>query len=90
MTVLLDTHVPLWWLAGDDALPRNARRIIRDGSNHVLVSAASALEIAIKRALGKLSAPAELEAAFEESHLDMMLVTHDRRLEAYGEFVELM
>lgn len=57
MKVLLDTHVLLWWLANDVSLPRDARRIIRDGANRAFVSAASAWEITIKRALGKTQRP---------------------------------
>jgi PIN domain nuclease of toxin-antitoxin system len=75
MTVLLDTHILLWWLAKDRALSAHASRIIRDGSNRVVVSAASAWEIAIKQALGKLSAPTSLEAAIEESDLETLPIS---------------
>jgi PIN domain nuclease of toxin-antitoxin system len=44
----------LWWLSDDQALPRNARRIISETTNDLIVSAASAWEIAIKVRLGKL------------------------------------
>jgi PIN domain nuclease of toxin-antitoxin system len=40
--VLLDTHILLWWLADDGSLPREARRMIRDGATQAFVSAASA------------------------------------------------
>jgi PIN domain nuclease of toxin-antitoxin system len=72
---LLDTHILLWWLAKDRALSAPASRIIRDGSNRVVVSAASAWEIAIKQALGKLSAPTSLEAAIEESDLETLPIS---------------
>ncbi|MDE0241907.1 MAG: type II toxin-antitoxin system VapC family toxin [bacterium] len=54
MQVLLDTHAFLWWLAGDSRLTAAARRIIEDDTNTILVSAASAWEIATKFRLGKL------------------------------------
>lgn len=60
MTVLLDTHALLWWLSDDRRLTKAARALIADPENTVLVSAVSAWEIAIKRALGKLSAPDNL------------------------------
>ena len=60
MQVLLDTPVILWWLMGDQALERAAQRIIEDPQNRVFVSAASGLEISIKRSLGKLRAPGSL------------------------------
>ncbi len=59
MRLLLDTHALLWWLA-DEGLAADARAAIAAGDNQVLLSAASAWEIAIKRALGRLSAPEDL------------------------------
>ncbi len=57
MNLLLDTHVLLWWLADDPALGARARDAIADPGNAVWVSAASAWEIAIKSALGRLQLP---------------------------------
>ena len=54
MRLLLDTHAFLWWLAGDQGLSPAARKVITDKGNDVLVSAASAWEIATKHRLGKL------------------------------------
>jgi PIN domain nuclease of toxin-antitoxin system len=59
--LLLDTHALLWWLADDARLGRRARRAITAPTNLVFVSAATAWEIAIKRALGKLVAPGDVE-----------------------------
>jgi len=58
--LLLDTHVVLWWLA-DEGLTPWAREAIADPANLAVVSAASAWEISIKKALGRLSAPDDLE-----------------------------
>lgn len=55
MTYLLDTHILLWWVTDDAALPRKARAAISDSRNHFLVSPVSFWEIAIKRSIGKLS-----------------------------------
>ena len=63
MRLLLDAHVLLWWLADDPSLGEAARTLIADPENEILVSAATVWEIAIKRALGKLEAPADLVAA---------------------------
>ena len=54
MRLLLDTHVLLWWLADDRKLSKNARAIIANPDNDVLVSSASLWEIAIKERLGRL------------------------------------
>jgi PIN domain nuclease of toxin-antitoxin system len=50
---LLDTHALLWFLLNDSQLCGNAKSIIADSSNDVLVSPASYWEIAIKISLGK-------------------------------------
>jgi PIN domain nuclease of toxin-antitoxin system len=65
LRLLLDTHVLLWWLADDPTLGGDARKAIADGEAVVTVSAASAWEISIKRAAGKLEAPDDLEAQLE-------------------------
>jgi PIN domain nuclease of toxin-antitoxin system len=65
LPLLLDTHVLLWWLADDPTLREDAREAIADGESAVVVSAASAWEIAIKRAIGRLEAPDDLEAQLE-------------------------
>ncbi len=54
MRLLLDTHVLLWWLSDDRKLAKNARDLIINPANDVLVSSASAWEISIKATLGRL------------------------------------
>jgi PIN domain nuclease of toxin-antitoxin system len=58
--LLLDTHVLLWWLAAEP-IRDESRSAITSARSTVFVSAASAWEISIKRALGKLEAPNDLE-----------------------------
>jgi PIN domain nuclease of toxin-antitoxin system len=53
MIGLLDTHALLWWLDGDERLSLPAREFIGDSQARVLVSAASAWEIATKVRIGK-------------------------------------
>ena len=65
MKLLLDTHVLIWWLAGDSALSRPAIAAIGDDRNTVLISAASAMEIATKFRIGKLPDAALLAQDFE-------------------------
>jgi PIN domain nuclease of toxin-antitoxin system len=52
--LLLDTHALLWWLFDDLKLSSAARSAIADPQNEVVVSAASAWEIATKHRLGRL------------------------------------
>jgi PIN domain nuclease of toxin-antitoxin system len=65
LIVLVDAHALLWWLGDDPGLGADARGVIADPTTDVLVSAGTVWEIAIKRALGRLDAPAELVAAIE-------------------------
>lgn len=62
MHALLDTHALLWWLDGDRRLPRSARAIIAEETTTVLVSAASAWEIATKVRIGRLPGTEEVAA----------------------------
>ena len=62
MKLLLDTHAALWWLADDERVGGDAERELRDDTNRVLLSAAVVWEVAIKRSLGKLKAPADMAA----------------------------
>lgn len=59
MSLLLDTHVILWWLT-DELDPRSELRERLDHDPDVYVSAASVWEIAMKQASGKLAGPADL------------------------------
>jgi PIN domain nuclease of toxin-antitoxin system len=52
--LLLDTHILLWWLSDDRKLRPQAREIIANPNNEVLVSAASIWEVAIKATLRKI------------------------------------
>ncbi len=61
MRLLLDTHVLLCCLSAPKELATGTREKLQDADNVVLVSAVSAWEMEIKRALGKLKAPADLE-----------------------------
>ena len=54
MRLLLDTHALLWALSAPQQLPVSLRRAIQADENDVYASLASAWEIAIKAALGKI------------------------------------
>jgi PIN domain nuclease of toxin-antitoxin system len=80
--LLLDTHVLLWALGDPDELEPAARAAIVGPENDVLVSAASAWEIAIKKELGKLDAPDDLAAQIAEARFEPLAVTIEHALEA--------
>jgi PIN domain nuclease of toxin-antitoxin system len=56
MKLLLDTHALLWWLADDARLEPQARELIEDPGNDVLVSVVSLWEMVVKVRVGKLEA----------------------------------
>jgi len=66
--VLLDTHALLWATLSPEALSREASTMIADEANVILVSAASAWEIATKVRIGKLPGAETLDREF----LDVM------------------
>jgi PIN domain nuclease of toxin-antitoxin system len=66
MKLLLDTHVFLWWDAGDTHLPAHFQQAIALPENHVYVSAASVWEIAIKKSTGKLAFEGSVAKAIEK------------------------
>lgn len=74
--LLLDTEVLIWWDANDRRLGRHARALIRDADD-VYVSAASAWEIAIKVALGKLRTTRLPSAAAADAEFRTLPVTFE-------------
>jgi len=65
--VLLDTHTLIWATVNPTRLSREATAIIADPFAEILVSAASAWEIATKVRLGKLPESEALESKFLEA-----------------------
>ena len=67
MKLLLDAHASLWWCGPGGRLSGMARDAIADEANDVLVSAASAWEIATKYRLGKLPEAANIVGDIERT-----------------------
>ncbi len=84
--LLLDTHALLWWAVGDRALPRRVRRLVEDEETTVVVSAASAWEIATKVRLGRLSwtDSLSLEAYCAEQRFELLPITFAHAQRAGG------
>lgn len=81
MRLLLDTHALLWWHADDPRLPDSARQLIQAPGTQVLVSAASAWEIATKARIGKLHGVhrllAEFDGLIEADQFTHLPIRHD-------------
>lgn len=69
---LIDTHVLLWWLQGSKRLKPEAREILADGSNVIYLSSGAIWEMSIKRSLGRLDMPDDLEDVLEQEHIDVL------------------
>ncbi|BDS48530.1 hypothetical protein RKAS3_01070 [Rhodoluna sp. KAS3] len=91
MTMLLDSHVLLWFSAGSSKLGKNARRRI-ERAHQLHYSSLSALELGIKSIEGKLNLPKNyfaslkaagfLEVQFDSDHATELttmqgLIGHD-------------
>jgi PIN domain nuclease of toxin-antitoxin system len=74
VNLLLDTHILLWWLSGSRRLHSSARKAIAD-SARAYVSAATAWEIAIKIALGKMEFRGEIAEQLAMNNLLSLAVT---------------
>lgn len=57
MKFLLDTHILLWFISGDDRLPAGWRDAIRQPHHEVYLSVVSLWEAILKHQLGKLPLP---------------------------------
>ena len=66
MSYLIDTHILLWWLFNDSQLKDKHRVIIQNPENQILVSSATAWEIATKYRIGKLPEAAPIVADYHQ------------------------
>jgi PIN domain nuclease of toxin-antitoxin system len=64
--LLLDTHALIWWMTNNPSLPDSVRRLMIDKRNTIVVSAASAWEMATKVRLGRLPAASDITRNFQE------------------------
>ncbi len=66
MYLLLDTHALIWWMTNSPSLPDTVRRLMLDKRNTIVISAASAWEMATKVRLGRLPAASDITRNFQE------------------------
>ena len=65
MSYLIDTHILLWWVFNDPKLNTECRNIILNPENNIIVSSASAWEIATKYRIGKLPSAQQLVQEYQ-------------------------
>lgn len=74
MSLLLDTHVILWWLTDDPTLSDDVKARL-DEEDDVFVSPVSLWEITIKQSIGKLPASAHLAEEVQGSGFRELPIT---------------
>lgn len=78
MKLLLDSHILLWWSAGDPRLSARAEKLLTAADNELFVSSASWWELAIKHVLGRLRLDMALERrTLEQKGVQFIPVTLD-------------
>ena len=89
MKILVDTHIALWYLNGDERLPLKARNLIDDAQNEIYFSIVSMWEIEIKHiappdkmmssgldVLSKCRKFGFLELSLKNVHIDFLHTLH--------------
>jgi PIN domain nuclease of toxin-antitoxin system len=78
MSLLVDTHAFLWFMAGDRRLSRSALRAIDESDGEWWLSAASVWELSIKSSLGRLTLPTAVnEYIAEKVHQGLRVLSVD-------------
>lgn len=72
MRLLLDTHVAIWWLSGNQRLSSSTRSAI-ESADEVYLSVVSLWEILIKQDRGRLDLPVGFADALREDFTDLPL-----------------
>ncbi|MGD0067473.1 MAG: type II toxin-antitoxin system VapC family toxin [Streptosporangiaceae bacterium] len=81
MSLLLDTHVVLWWLTDDPALPDDIKARL-DHDPGIYISAATIWEVTIKQAIGKLAVPADLPERIRDSGFAALPISFEHAMTA--------
>jgi PIN domain nuclease of toxin-antitoxin system len=81
---LLDTHVLLWYLNGDQRITQKPQQIIADFENQCFISIASIWDVAIKIQIGKLKLDInlkELRKKLNEEKIEILPLAYEHIME---------
>jgi PIN domain nuclease of toxin-antitoxin system len=81
VSLLLDTHVVLWWLSADERLPAELKQRLDDDPD-VWVSPVTLWEVTIKESLGKLESRSNLANAIVRSGFRRLSITFEHAITA--------
>jgi PIN domain nuclease of toxin-antitoxin system len=81
VSLLLDTHIVLWWLSDDSRLPTDlAERLDHDPD--IYLSPVTVWEVAVKHSIGKLAGPDNLPELVRDSGFIEVPLNHRHAIEA--------
>lgn len=81
MSLLLDTHVVLWWLTDDPTLSEDIKSLL-DHEPDVFVSPVTVWEVTVEQAIGKLQEPIDLPERIRDSGFRELPVTFEHAIVA--------
>lgn len=73
--ILLDTHILLWWLVGDDRFHSELKDLVLRPEAKVVCSVATIWEMSIKESVGKLVYPQNIRAVLTRNNITILPVT---------------
>lgn len=79
MNYLLDTHILIWYFAGDKRLPIKIQEIINNDENHIYYSIVSPWELEIKHLKNKNFKATGKQLSFlcEQNYIDILPVNNE-------------
>ena len=81
MSLLLDTHVVLWWFTDDTNLSEEMKARL-EGDPDVWVSVATVWEVAIKQSIGKITEPPNLSETVAHSGFRQLPISFEHAVAA--------
>lgn len=72
MQYLVDTHIFIWGMENNVRLPKNIAKILKDPANSIFISVASIWEMIIKKTLGKLKVPDDIEQDIKKAGFNIL------------------
>lgn len=76
-TILIDSHILLWWLKEPEKLSSSHYTLIEIPANNILISIASLWELHIKASFQKLSLPDNFFTEIEKNQFRILEISQD-------------
>jgi PIN domain nuclease of toxin-antitoxin system len=76
-TILIDSHILLWWLKEPERLSSSHYTFIENPANKILISIASMWELYIKASLQKLALPENFYSEIDKNQFSILEINQD-------------